>query len=172
MPCAPPTSLNQLVHKSNAKHVIDAENVMTQARSLCNKLSITGGAKIRAVGKLDVRIIGYLLKKGKDLGGKEYGSTTEIAEVFLEDISKVAGKKIPFSSEAGDAVSASSGQGAASTSSGGTVLHQPCKAFSRCSPRCIKHSIVDLQQVPSWLNTALVRQRSGKSRNTTATPLT
>ena len=109
-----PTSLNDLTKKSARNSIIEAENMMTQARVLCQKLNVTGIAKTKAVGKMDVRIIGFLTKKGKEFEGREYKSIGAIVEVFLADVSKVVGKTITFSNTA-DATAAvvSPGGGAA-----------------------------------------------------------
>ena len=108
-----PTSLNDLTKKEARQSIINAEGMMTQARSLCQKLNVTGVAKIKAVGKMDVRIIGFLTKKGREFEGHEYNSIGEIVEIFLADVSKVVGKKITFSGTVDSDAPASSGGGAA-----------------------------------------------------------
>ena len=92
-----PSSLSELTKKDNKSAITEAESMMTQCRALCDKLAITGVNKIKVIGKLDVRIIGYLCKKGNEFEGKQYASIKEIAEIFLTEVSKIVGKTISFS---------------------------------------------------------------------------
>jgi hypothetical protein len=66
------------------------------------------------VGKLDVRIIAHLTRKGKDFEAREFRSIGEIAELFLQDISKIMGKPIAFAGDAGAAAPPVAAQGAVS----------------------------------------------------------
>ena len=92
-----PSTLNELTKKDHKKTIVEAESLMTQARGLCKKLNLSGVSKIKAIGKLDVRLVGYICKKGKEFEGKAFGSIGEVAEAFLADVSTIVGMNISFS---------------------------------------------------------------------------
>ena len=109
-----PTSLNELTKKESKLAITEAERAMTQGRALCDKLNITGKNKIKCIGKLDVRLISFICKKGRDFEGRDFQSIAEIIEVFLADVSKIVGKTIAFSGESTSAPASAPAAAAAS----------------------------------------------------------
>ena len=102
-----PSNLTELTKASSRIHVKFAEEIMTQARELCDKLQLDQTQRIKLIGKLDVRIVTFLTKKGKELEPKEFKSINDIVEAFIETVSAINGKKVSFtgasSSSAGEA---------------------------------------------------------------------
>ena len=76
-----PSSLSALAHKDNRQKVSAAEDLMCNARLLCDAHKIADRDKVQLVGKLDIRLVCFLLKKGKECEGKEYKTVQEISEV-------------------------------------------------------------------------------------------
>ena len=76
-----PSSLADLTKKENRDKVVGSERIMTEARKLCDVVDVNKQVRVRILGRLDVRLITHIMKKGKDFEGKTYASPSDIAEV-------------------------------------------------------------------------------------------
>lgn len=74
-----PGSVGQLVSKTNIAASQQAEQIMTDARSLCSTLP--DNTQVKLLGQLDVRLILHILKKSKEVEGKAYANIASIAKV-------------------------------------------------------------------------------------------
>ena len=65
--------------------VIEGESLMQDARKLMETLKLAAAISTEALGKLDVRIICFLTKKGKESEGKVFESIPAVAEVACKN---------------------------------------------------------------------------------------
>jgi hypothetical protein len=79
-----PSHLSTLTVQANRPSIKECETLMSDARKLCKKMSVDEATRVLHVGKLDVRCILHLAKKGNEGEGKEYKSFSEIAQVVRQ----------------------------------------------------------------------------------------
>lgn len=72
--------LSQIVHKNARDQVKEAEALMADARKLAGALKTPDALRVRAIGKLDVRLVLHILKLGKVGEGIVFESMSEIAK--------------------------------------------------------------------------------------------
>ena len=76
-----PTHLSSLTSKEQRPLLVEAEQIMTDARKLVKALMVPQAKAVMLIGKLDVRAVVHVLKLGKTAEGKVYENIAEIAEV-------------------------------------------------------------------------------------------
>ncbi len=73
-----------LTAKNNREVVKEAESMLMQARSLCETIpGITDHTKVTSLGRLDVRVVMFIMKRIKDIEPNK-------VITCLDDISKVS----------------------------------------------------------------------------------
>ena len=75
-----PANLQSLTLKTNRVLVTEAEKLMSDSRKLADVLHLESGARSQLLGKLDVRCILHICKKGKEGENREFKSIGDIAE--------------------------------------------------------------------------------------------
>ena len=78
-----PSTLNELTKKERRADVKQADNLMSEARTLCTSVGVAAAQKVRICGRLDVRLAALLTKRIKDMFGDtaKFKSINDIAEV-------------------------------------------------------------------------------------------
>jgi len=76
-----PTSLTELLKKDKRPDLEKAENIMSEARSICKGLNLSQANHVKYVGLLDVRLCLHLLIKVKDFETLTFKSLDNIVEV-------------------------------------------------------------------------------------------
>ena len=78
-----PSTLNELTKKERRADVKQADNLMSEARTLCTSVGVSAAQKVRICGRLDVRLAALLTKRIKEMFGDtaKFKSTNDIAEV-------------------------------------------------------------------------------------------
>ena len=88
----PPSALSELVRKENKVKVTEAEELMTAARSLVKTLGVSETVRAKLVGRLDVRCVAFILRKGKEFEGKTYKNIGEIMQVSPYGVERASQK--------------------------------------------------------------------------------
>ena len=76
-----PSAVSALTSKDNLVKVQEAEQLMQDARKLCDTMAASTPARTRAIGMLDTRCILHILKKHKDANDVAFESINAIGEV-------------------------------------------------------------------------------------------
>jgi hypothetical protein len=76
-----PSAVSALTSKDNLVKVQEAEQLMQDARKLCDTMAASTSARTRAIGMLDTRCILHILKKHKDANDVAFESINAIGEV-------------------------------------------------------------------------------------------
>lgn len=74
-------ALSELSTKKNREQVVSAEDRMTEARKLVKALGLSTSDRIRFVGLYDVRLILFILGKGKDFEARQFKTMDAITKV-------------------------------------------------------------------------------------------
>ena len=90
------SNLLELTKSSNRVEVARAEDMLTASRQLVQSIGVARSKVVKFIGRLDTRVAAKLMKKGQDLEGKTL-TLTEIATLFLSDLSTVHGQPIQWS---------------------------------------------------------------------------
>ena len=69
---------------------------MTRARSLCDCAEVNAQIRVKMLGRLSVRLVAFILRKGKDFEGKTYASVSKVAKVFSSELSSAIGRPVTF----------------------------------------------------------------------------
>eukprot|EP00971_Amphidinium_carterae_P342682 6482083-Amphidinium_carterae.1 len=77
----PASSLALLAKHDNRGALVEAENLLMDARALVGGLELNSAHKATAIGMLDCRVALHLVKKTKEAEGKTYKNLTEIQQV-------------------------------------------------------------------------------------------
>lgn len=75
-----PGNLNELSKPSNKALVMKAESLLHESRSTIDRLTMSASAKTKLRGKVDCRVVCFLLKKGKELENKNYKTLDEVSK--------------------------------------------------------------------------------------------
>ncbi len=75
------STLHKLNGKANKDAVAESERLMTEARRLCDSMDLAPAQRMKLVGRLDVRLITFMCRKGKEFEGREYPSIEAITKV-------------------------------------------------------------------------------------------
>ena len=113
-----PAHLNMLVSKENREAVLKAEQLMEDARSICDSVCQDAGIRVHALGLLDTRCALHLCKKGKDGEGRVFDSLDEIGDAFVGQLSEALQHSVanpwarskPQTSPAGSAIDGGAGR--------------------------------------------------------------
>ena len=77
-----PAQLSQLTAADNRENAKAGERLMTEARRLCRTMNVPEAVRVRMVGKVDVRVVCFLTKTGKQAENRVFSSIGEISKVF------------------------------------------------------------------------------------------
>ena len=74
--------LTALTSKDNRPMLQEAEKLFADSRQLLDRIGIAAGSPqgIELLGRLDVRCVLHILKKGTEMDAKAFGSIAEISE--------------------------------------------------------------------------------------------
>ena len=77
-----PECLTALTSKDNRENVVQAETLLKKSRTLLNRMGIAEGSAqyIELLGRLDVRCVLHILKKGTEMDAKPFESIVQISE--------------------------------------------------------------------------------------------
>ena len=78
-----PNTLSQLTAKTNRPLVAECERLMTESRRLCDSVELEAAQKMRVVGRMDVRLVLHICKKGKDFEDTVLANVADITKVYL-----------------------------------------------------------------------------------------
>lgn len=73
-------NLSALTAKSVREQVRTGEKLLADCRALCKGLAVPQQAAVKCIGKLDIRVVAHIMKKSKDIEGKNFASIGDIAE--------------------------------------------------------------------------------------------
>ena len=73
-----PKDLNKLCRKDTLHVCEEAEQLMFDAHALCSKIHTNDDTRIKCIGRLDVRVIGFMM--GQAMESRIFTSIAEIAE--------------------------------------------------------------------------------------------
>ena len=84
------STLNALTVPSNREAMKQADKLMADARALCLALGVQHSDRVKCCGKVDVRVVLHLCKKGKEGEGKVFDDIGQIAQAPLHGVTDAA----------------------------------------------------------------------------------
>ena len=97
-----PAHLSMLIAKEKRETVMKAEELMENARKICDSLCPDAGIRVHAIGLLDTRCVLHICKKGKEGEGRVFESLDEIGDAFVTQLSESLNAEIdnPWAADA------------------------------------------------------------------------
>ena len=84
--------VSKLCAKQNFDDVICAEAMMDDAREICDEVKVDQRARLQLCCEHDMRLINFIMKKGKaSREGVEYSSLVSASQVFIDGVARVKG---------------------------------------------------------------------------------
>ena len=84
--------VSKLCAKQNFDDVICAEAMMDDAREICDEVKVDQRARLQLCCEHDMRLINFIMKKGKaSREGVEYSSLVSASQVFIDGLARVKG---------------------------------------------------------------------------------
>ena len=82
-----PSNLSTLMSKGSKDLVVQAENMMTDARKIVGALKIEQAKAVTLLGQLDVRLVNHIMRLGKASEGVAFSTLGEISQVLTCNMS-------------------------------------------------------------------------------------